>query len=141
MALNNDLAPTRRRPRRRCVPRLRGQALTHAALEREPPTWRTAFLIEHKSSGTEYGYVRAIPEYYGVRTAQYSYVEYETGEKELYDLNADPTEMTNIYYGAAASVPPRPDLKARLDALKDCQPDDPNTPEVEMLCQKAEDGP
>jgi arylsulfatase A-like enzyme len=40
-----------------------------------------------------------------------------------------------------ASVPPRPDLKARLDALKDCQPDDPNTPEVEIPCQKAEDGP
>ena len=56
-----------------------------------PLTWRTAILVEHRSSPEEYAYVKAIPEYYSLRTARYSYVEYTTGEKELYDPSADPT--------------------------------------------------
>jgi arylsulfatase A-like enzyme len=36
-----------------------------------------------------------IPTYSGVVTAQYKYIEYITGEKELYDLSADPYEITN----------------------------------------------
>jgi N-acetylglucosamine-6-sulfatase len=61
--------------------------------------------------------VRAIPNYSAVRTARYNYVEYGTGEKELYDLNADPTELTNIY---SPDSPVVADLHARLNALKSC---------------------
>ncbi len=32
-----------------------------------------------------------IPEYQGLRVAHFTYVEYSTGEKELYDLTKDPT--------------------------------------------------
>jgi hypothetical protein len=32
----------------------------------------------------------------GVRTARYKYVEYTTGERELYDLEADPDETENL---------------------------------------------
>jgi N-acetylglucosamine-6-sulfatase len=39
--------------------------------------------------------LRAIPNYDAVRTSRYNYVEYQTGEKEIYDLDADPTELTN----------------------------------------------
>jgi hypothetical protein len=63
--------------------------------------------------------VTAIPNYDAVRTAQYNYVEYETGEKELYDLNADPTELTSLHASASHQAVIS-NLKARLDALKSC---------------------
>jgi hypothetical protein len=65
-----------------------------------------------------------------VRTSRYSYVEYSTtGEKELYDLKADPYELTNIYESAPPTL--LSDLQTRLGALKSC-------PGAE--CKNAEDG-
>jgi N-acetylglucosamine-6-sulfatase len=37
----------------------------------------------------------SIPSYFGVVTRRYKYVEYRTGEEELYDLRNDPYEMEN----------------------------------------------
>ena len=37
-----------------------------------------------------------IPDYDGVRTSRYSYVQYGTGERELYDLRHDPDEVHNL---------------------------------------------
>jgi arylsulfatase A-like enzyme len=53
------------------------------------PSWRTGFLIEsmHQSH---------VPSYCGIRTDRYVYVVYETGEAELYDLQADPYELENL---------------------------------------------
>ena len=72
-----------------------------------------------------------IPEYQGLRVAGYTYVEYATGEKELYDLTADPDELTNL----AASAPP--DLLAafhqRLDALRSCKADGCRSTENQAL--------
>jgi len=42
------------------------------------------------------------PAFLGLRTTQYLYMEYETGEKELYDLIQDPYQLENI----AASADP-----------------------------------
>ena len=58
------------------------------------------------------------PQYSAIRTAQYTYVEYVTGEKELYDRRSDPYELTNI----AANPGPAPvaQLAARLAALRTC---------------------
>jgi N-acetylglucosamine-6-sulfatase len=65
-----------------------------------------------------------------VRTSRYLYVEYPTtGEKELYDLRADPYELTNLY--ASASPTLLSDLKTRLNALKSC---------AAKTCKAAEDG-
>ena len=36
------------------------------------------------------------PVYHGLRTARYLYVEYDTGERELYDLRSDPQELRNV---------------------------------------------
>src|SRR5918999_672880 len=107
------------------------------------PSWRTAILIE----GRAYTADPEIPvdlNYNAIRTSTRKYVEYEGGFSELYDLSpgADPYELTNTYSSAAPTVAPRPVLKARLDALRSCQPqDDPTTPEVERPCQAAENGP
>ena len=73
--------------------------------------------------------MRAIPNYNAVRTSRYLYVEYATGEKELYDLKADPYELTNIY--ASASPTLLRNLKTRLNALKGC---------AGAECKRAEDG-
>ena len=48
-----------------------------------------------------------IPDYDGVRTARYTYVEYATGERELYDLRHDPDEVHNL-------AGTRPALERRL---------------------------
>lgn len=53
-----------------------------------------------------------------LRTSRYNYVEYGTGERELYDLNADPTDLTSIH--ASASPALLSNLRARLDALRGC---------------------
>jgi arylsulfatase A-like enzyme len=37
-----------------------------------------------------------IPQYYGVRTGKLTYVEYDTGDRELYDIATDPYELHNL---------------------------------------------
>src|SRR5918998_1052094 len=63
-----------------------------------------------------------------VRTETHKYVEYESGERELYELEADPYELENVYEGADPAL--IEDLKARLEALKGCSEDG---------CREAED--
>ena len=124
-------------------PYVDGRSLRPVLTGRATTPWRKAILIE----GRKYSADPEIPvdiNYSGVRTGTGKYVEYEGGFRELYDLTpgADPNELTNTYYRADPTVPPRPELKARLDALRGCQPqDDPATPEVEKPCQAAEDAP
>jgi N-acetylglucosamine-6-sulfatase len=135
MPLNNDLAPTFASWAGVRPPNfVDGRSLSPLLTSSPPATWRTAFLVEHRRTPEEFAYVRAIPNYSAVRTARYNYVEYGTGEKELYDLNADPTELTNIHNSASQRL--RSDLKARLDALKICARADASA----TSCKRAEGG-
>jgi N-acetylglucosamine-6-sulfatase len=68
------------------------------------------------------------PSYVAVRTETHKYVEYQTGDRALYNLEADPYEMDNLYEAADASLVQDP--KAKLDALRDCTGDG---------CREAED--
>ena len=127
MALNNDLAPRFASWAGVTPPSsVDGRSLSPLLSANPPTSWRTAFLIEHRSSPVEYGYVKAIPEYYAVRTAQYSYVEYPitsthpTKETEFYDLNADPTELTSLH-ASPSHQDVISNLKARLDQSKQCR--------------------
>ncbi len=70
------------------------------------------------------------PAFEAVRTETHKYVEYDTGEVELYDLMADPYEMESIHESADPAL--LEDLKARLEALKSCS---------EEGCREAEDAP
>ena len=65
-----------------------------------------------------------------VRTQTHKYVEYDNGDVELYDLEADPYELESVH----ESVDPAlvEDLKAKLEALKGCS---------EERCREAEDTP
>jgi len=55
----------------------------------------------------------------GVRTDRYAYAEYETGERELYDLRQDPQQLDNLARSARLA-PLRTRLARRLAILKDC---------------------
>ena len=118
LAVNTDFAPTFadlagtefRADGRSLVPVLSGN---------EDPSWRKAVLLERLPSQSGY---RAI------RTETHKYVEYNNGEKELYDLSADPYELDSVYDSADPSL--LANLKARLEALKDCS---------EEGCREAED--
>ena len=63
-----------------------------------------------------------------LRTNNYLYVEYKTGEHELYDLRKDPYELDNEYTSATPELKQR--LEAQLDALRQCSAEE---------CRMAED--
>ncbi len=56
--------------------------------------WRDSILFEHWP--TEQGVGSMIPRFSSIRTAEWKYTEYDTGEVELYDLVHDPDELHNL---------------------------------------------
>ena len=122
LALNTDLAPTFAElagarfaaDGRSLAPLLRGE---------DRSNWRSAVLLE--------GFVgRKDRVYSAVRTETHKYVEYGNGERELYDLKADPYELDNAYENSSSSL--LENLKARLEALRSCSGE---------ACHEAEDAP
>ena len=153
LVLNNDLAPTFAQLGGAEAPSfVDGRTLGPLLREDPPPVaeWRSAFLVE---AATELGGVEADPTVgdgspelplsgdpspegrwghpalEALRTEEGLYVEYETGERELYDLKKDPYQLDNRY-GMAG-----PDLTGRaegwLEALRGC---------AGAACRTAEDG-
>jgi N-acetylglucosamine-6-sulfatase len=68
----------------------------------------SAFVIPQKS----------IPSYWAIATVRYKYVEYRTGERELYDLRTDPHELSNLA-GRRAFADVEGRLSERLARLHD----------------------
>jgi N-acetylglucosamine-6-sulfatase len=98
-------------------------------LDGDPPkNWRDAVLIESKpTKKDEHPY--GLPGFRAVRTEARVYVRWDTGEKELYDLEADPYQLDNIL--AEERVRRNiSDLAAVLEDLLDCAGQD---------CRAAED--
>jgi len=62
-----------------------------------------------------------------VRTENYLYVEYKTGEHELYDLEEDPYQLHNEYASAPPELKQR--LEEQLDALRQCSEEECRTAE------------
>ena len=144
MALNIDFAPTFAElagvaapgfvDGRSLVPLLGSTPMT---LDR----WRQAFMVEHYTRGQPAGAqpVRplqrqrgadAIPEYQAFRAREYVYVEYATGERELYDLVKDPFELQNQYTSADQTLIGQ--LRSYLATLRRC---------AGPSCRAAEDAP
>jgi arylsulfatase A-like enzyme len=113
--LNLDFAQTFANLADTAAPQAQGASLL-PLLADDATGWRTDFLIEHYENHVQ------VPAYCAVRNQQYLYVEYETGEQELYDLNADPYELTNLA-GDTASAATLSSLHTRMVQL--CSPPPP----------------
>jgi arylsulfatase A-like enzyme len=111
--LNIDLAPTFADLAGVETPGVEGQSFLPLLSDPETP-WRTDFMIENA--------YKTILTYCGVRNEDYTYVYHSSGEEELYDLAADPYQMSNV-----ASSPSMAEtvsaLRARTAEL--CQPPPP----------------
>ena len=145
LILNTDFAPTFAdlggiqfsADGRSLAPLLRG----------ETPSWRSSILLENLPKATsskrgtgeegtdeegtdeeESDNGESTRTHEGIRTDSYKYIEYESGDKALYDLKSDPYEMENIYQSADSAL--LANLKTKLDKLKSCTGEG---------CQEAED--
>lgn len=136
LAGNIDLAPTFAHLAGVAVPEfVDGRSLVPLWGAEPPAAWRQAFLLEQGaeedfSGEPQYeeaqaargprGAAQAVtPAYRGLRTPRYKYVEYTTGERELYDLAADPNELDNLA-GRPEVAPLLAELTARLATLRAC---------------------
>jgi arylsulfatase A-like enzyme len=78
-----------------------------------PKDWRRTYADTSEAS-EEWGR----PWLKALRTENYLYVDYKTGEHELYDLRKDPYQVHNHYSTASPKLRAR--LEAQLDALRQC---------------------
>ena len=76
------------------------------------------YLLIERDQGGVFSHRYLIGDFNGVRdvTGGFTYAEHESGETELYDLNADPYELEN-QAGDAGQAATRSRLAGRLDAL------------------------
>jgi N-acetylglucosamine-6-sulfatase len=94
LVANIDLAPTFAALAGVGAPNVDGQSLLPLLTSTNAP-WRSDFLLELLNLGSE-----GAPTFCGVHSKRYVYVDYGTGEEELYDLVRDPYEMQNVVHSA-----------------------------------------
>lgn len=118
IVLNIDLAATIGELTGVSIPPTDGMSLV-PLLTSGATSWRDDFLIEHLSAALDSHQTDKVPTYCAVRNHTHIYVEYQTGEEELYDLVADPYELTNL-----ASDPVYESIRSAMHArmLELCTP-------------------
>ena len=123
LIVNTDFAPTMASLAGVSTPEfVDGSSFAPLLTDSPPPSWREAFLEEgwptdSDAQGTSGGLPK-IPVNKGAHTQDHVFIEYETGERELYDLSKDPYQLASkpqagneqLYSG----------LNARLGNLRDC---------------------
>jgi len=77
-----------------CHPGFDGRTLLPLLGGRSASFARSAFLIEHYENPTD----KKVPTYCATHTSRYIYIRYGDGEQEMYDLQTDPHELTNLLY-------------------------------------------
>jgi N-acetylglucosamine-6-sulfatase len=76
-------------------------------------------LLAKQKEGRKRDILLETPEYAAVRTPRYVWVEYTTGERELYDLQRDPDQLQSRHDDPAYAAI-RSDLERRLAKLRRC---------------------
>src|SRR5690606_12651326 len=102
-------------------------------LEHPEQHWRQSFTMQRRQRET--GEMGGSAHYDALRTADWTYVEYANGERELYDLRGDPYQLNNVVATAEPQLLSR--LSKRLAELAICAgppcrelEDEPITPVV-----------
>jgi arylsulfatase A-like enzyme len=120
IGMNIDIAPT--------FAELAGTALAYEPDGRSLVPWlhdpdgeherRRAALLDlwPRSAGREDK--TKVPSFHGVRTERHLFVEYKTGERELYDLATDPAQLENAIDGAPPDLVRA--LEERVRNLRGC---------------------
>ncbi|YCK35555.1 sulfatase [Actinomadura sp. ATCC 39365] len=115
-----DIAPTIAELGGAAVPSFsEGRSLVPLLRGSPPAQWRKNVLVEfnrpvNRSSAAQ----TPVPSYQALRTERYTYVRYDTGERQLYDLAADPYQLDNL--AATADPALLAGLDARLQAMRAC---------------------
>ena len=144
LALNNDLAPTIAELAGVTPPAfVDGRSLAPLLWGDPPPASRQAVLIElfatAQGSESQPGAdessepgksAKDVPPYRALRTTEAVYVEYDSGERELYDLRVDPYQLDNLANNTDPTLIDR--FSTRLAELARCAGD---------TCQTAENAP
>jgi N-acetylglucosamine-6-sulfatase len=128
LALDTDYLPTfTSLAGAQSPPYVDGRSL-RPVLKGNATAWRSAILLEAARNDV---FPPHSPDYRGIRTSGGTkYVEYASGNKEIYHLGRDPHELNDRY----PATTPSAGLVSRLHALKDCKYNGAVT------CQAAEDG-
>ncbi len=114
LVLNIDLAPTIAELMGASVPAsVDGCSLVPLLLGEVPASWRTDVLVESWPN-----YEDSLPAFAALRSRDRLYVEYESGERELYHLDRDKDELENVI-SSASPEELRP-LTKRLATLRTC---------------------
>ncbi|WP_235030333.1 sulfatase family protein [Nonomuraea solani] len=96
-----------------------GRSLVPLLKGASPAQWRRNVLVEFTRPANRASAAQTpVPAYQALRTEQYTYVRYETGERQLYDLHADPYQLRNLIDGADPAL--LASLDARLTAMASC---------------------
>ena len=110
---------------------LDGESLLPLAGEPSPPPDDRAIYLQNgpggHEAGTETSALGAVPHWDGVRVPGYTYVEYDRGGRELYDLAADPWQLENRA-GDPAFAPLERHLADLLEQLRNCAGDECREP-------------
>jgi len=110
IALNNDLAPTFAQLAGVPTPSfVDGRSLVPLLGGGAPPRWRKSFLVENYRVPTPSGLWPA-PTNFALRAQNYTYVRYNSGEREYYDLRKDPYQLKSLHDRLGR------DRKAKLDS-------------------------
>jgi N-acetylglucosamine-6-sulfatase len=141
MVVNVDLAPTIAEIAAATIPDFVDGRSFAGLLDDPDLPWRESFLLERRQfewqlgqmvSGDDMkdGEVERAAHFNGLRATDLTYVEYGTGERELYDLQADPFQLENRIEEADPALVAA--LSERLAALARCAGEE---------CQRLEDLP
>ena len=128
MVLNNDLAPTFAAIAGVTPPSFVDGRSFLPLLEDPGQPWRKSFLVGRRQMETHEISGPAI--FDAIRTPNYTYIEFGTGERELYDLRRDPHQLASQVDTADPTLVAA--LSARLAELKNCAAD---------YCRELEDLP
>jgi arylsulfatase A-like enzyme len=129
MVLNGDFAPTFAEIAGIEAPGFVDGRSFLPLFEHPGQAWRESFLIERRQLENQYvdlaerlgmvpDEIDQAAQYDAIRTREWIYAEYGTGERELYDLARDPHQLDNVVESADPALVAA--LAARLAELRTC---------------------